>query len=280
MLSPWRINRMLAVCLVALLMLGVGALIAGCGETIDATGVIVKKLDVERKRVGPAPRDISGREFFDDGLQRFKMADVVGDPAEETLVELPSGRGLEVRSGGRVIDKIASDEYLTDFDAIAVDGLSHKQLVLYTYPNSARGGTFRVVTLDGRELTRWDENPPPSRLDVAEWNGDGEIFYIQNDQLVRRSASGMELSRVALPFGDKFQSIHVAGSAGNRLVVLASGDGYTPYHMVSIYDSDGELLFQEIGQEHAFQLEASRTRPDFTVFTRSAEWHFVPRNPH
>jgi hypothetical protein len=249
----------------------------GCGEAVNATGVVVRKLDVARERVGAAPGDLSAREFFDGTLQRVKLADVVGDGAEETIVELPRGQGVEIRGAAGVIDEIVTDEYLTDFDTISIEGFPKRQLILYTYPNSTRGGTFRIVTMDGREIANWTEHPPPERLAVARWKGVETVFYIRGDELIRRSSSGSELPRLLLPSAGKFSTLQIAQAADERLIVLASGDGYTPYHMVCIYSSSEELVYQEIGSEHAFQLEADASRTDFVVFTRSTQWHFVPR---
>ena len=258
-------------------LMGCATLCGACGETVDATGVLVRKIDVTRQRLGPAPSDISGREFVGTIVfQRFKRADVAGDEAEETLVEIPGGKGIAIRDAGGVVDEILTDEYLTDFDTISIAGLPKRQLVLYTYPNSTRGGTFRVVTLDGREVASWTEKPPPGRLAVAVWKGVDTIFYMQNDELVLRSSNGSELSRFPLPLGNKFRSLHIAQSAGDRLIILASGNGYTPYHMVCVYSGGGELLFQEIESEHGFQLDADAGQTDFVVVTRSTRWRYAP----
>ena len=258
--------------------MGCGTLFSGCGETVAATGVLIRKIDVARERIGPAPSDISGREILGEiVLQRFKLADVVGDEAEDTLVEIPGGKGLAIRGAGGVLNEILTDDYLTDFGSISIAGLPKRQLVLYTYPNSTRGGTFRIVTLDGHEIAGWTEKPPPGRFAVAKWKDVETIFYIQNDELVLRAASGSEISRLSLPSGNKFRDLHIAQAADDRLILLASGDGYTPYHMVCVYSSSGELVFQEIESEHGFQLDANAMRTDFSVVTRSTQWHFVPR---
>jgi hypothetical protein len=47
--------------------------------------------------------------------------------------------------------------------------------------------------------------------------------------------------------------------------------------MVCVYADNGELVFQEVEAEHGFQLDADAMRTDFAVFTRSTQWHFVPR---
>jgi hypothetical protein len=67
--------------------------------------------------------------------------------------------------------------------------------------------------------------------------------------------------------------------AGDRTVILASGNGYTPYHMVCVYHSTGKLVFQDIANEQAFELQARETASDFTVVTRSSEWRYTIRSP-
>jgi hypothetical protein len=58
------------------------------------------------------------------------------------------------------------------------------------------------------------------------------------------------------------------------MIVLASGGGYTPYHMVCVYNPAGELVFQEVRDENAFELEADAQQPAFVVVTRSSRWRY------
>ena len=49
---------------------------------------------------------------------------------------------------------------------------------------------------------------------------------------------------------------------------------YTPYHLVAVYDSADELVFHEIGLEHAFALDVDEARQSFVVTTRSGRWSY------
>jgi hypothetical protein len=63
----------------------------------------------------------------------------------------------------------------------------------------------------------------------------------------------------------------VINAGAGRLVLVASGNGYTPFHLVAVYE-EGQLVFHEIGDEHAFDL--SRAANGFVVSTRSAQWEY------
>lgn len=252
-------------------------LVASCGEAPRTLGVLTNTLNVTERRIGPAPANIASLQFespeSSTDFRRFKTADVNGDGTAERLVELPPGRGVQVRGeNGQVVRDITTDEYLTDFGAIGGN------VVLYTYPNKERGGTFRIVTLQGMELTRWQEKPPPGRFDVAEWNGGQAIVYLQGDVIVVRSAAGEELRRLFMPEGDKFRDVYLEPGVRDTTIVVASGDGYTGFHMVGIYDQKGDLHYQEIAKEHAFGLEADRSERRFKVVTRSSvvEYRYEP----
>ena len=211
-----------------------------------------------------------------DSYQRFTRADVTGDSAEEILVEIDRGRGVEIRSQDqRIIDRVLTTEHLTDLGAIAQKDSAKENLVLYTYPNATRGGTFTVMSVDRTEIGRWEVHPPPSRFDVGTWQGEPAVFYFQGAALVIRSSVGEVMARLQAPLAEKFSRIFVASGYGGRTIVLASGSGYTPYHMVCIYDADGSLAFQLIESEHAFRLEADESRPEFFVYARSDKWRFV-----
>ena len=252
-------------------------LAASCGETPRRLGVLTNTFNVTERRVGPAPANIASSEFESPDsssyFRRAKTADVDRDGTAERLVELHNGKGVQVRGeNGQAVRDITTDEYLTDFGAIGGN------VVLYTYPNKERGGTFRLVTLQGIELTRWHEKPPPGRFDVAEWNGGEAIVYLQGDSVVVRSAEGEELRRLSIPEGDKFRDVYLEPGLRGTTVVVASGDGYTGFHMVGIYDQKGDLRYQEIAREHAFGLEADRSEPRIQVVTRSSivEYRYEP----
>jgi hypothetical protein len=243
-----------------------------CGHTV-ASGELVNTINVTHTRFGDAPVDVASAQFVPDSFQRVRTGDLTGDAVAEELLELPRGRGVQIRAAGggpnRVIE---TDEYLTDFGTLGGN------LVLYTYPNPSRGGTFRIVTPSGTELVRWSVHPPPGQFDVAPWNGAEAIAYLQGDEVVVQSATGEELRRLPAPQGSKFRSIYLEPGVNGATIVLASGNGYTPAHMVAVYDATGTLRYQNVVKEHAFRLEARQTEPAFRVVTRTSilEYRYQP----
>jgi hypothetical protein len=251
-------------------------LAGGCGNRPTRIGILVNNIGLSKTRLGDAPADLPQRQFSAGSLQRSIQADVSGDDTPEVVVELAAGRGIEIRDqSGRRLAEITAPRYLTDFGTVpaAIDGKD--ALVLYMYPNERRGGTFMVITADRRELARWDEDPPPGRFAVASWSGRAALFFLQGDALVVRSPDGERVGRFDTPQGSHFRALYVGAIEGNRTVVVAAGDGYTPYHMVCVYDSGGRILFQDVAGEHAFGVEASPASSSFIVITRSAKWRYA-----
>jgi len=59
-------------------------------------------------------------------------------------------------------------------------------------------------------------------------------------------------------------------------VFLLSGDGYTPYHIVAVFNENGDVVFHENGHEHACALKATGDPFAFDVWTRSGHWRYSP----
>lgn len=252
-------------------------LLGACGSTPPRTGVLVNRIGAVKTRLGPSPIDLPGRPYASaPGFLRRRQGDVQGDEAVEVLVELAGGHGIEIRdqSGSRLA-QIITREYVTDFGAVQGPKSEKQHIVLYTYPNRTNTGTFTVITADQREVASWDEDPPPAAFSVGTWNGDAALFYLQRDVLVIRSPDGQPLSRLAAPDGGHFRSVFVAAIGEGRTAALASGNGYTPYHAVYVYDADGQVVFQEIDNEHAFDLQAGPDEGTFLVTTRSNQWRYA-----
>jgi len=251
--------------------------LGACGSTPPQTGVLVNHIGAVKTRLGPSPVDLPGRTYTSAPLfLRSRRGDVQGDEAVEVLVELAGGRGIEIRDqGGSRLAHIITPYYVTDFGAVRGSKSEKEHIVLYMYPNETDTGTFKVITADQREVASWDEDPPPAGFSVGTWNGGAALFYLQRDALVVRSPDGQPLSRLAAPEGGHFRSVFVAPIGDGRTVALASGDGYTPYHAVYVYEADGGLGFQEIDDEHAFDLEAGPDEGTFLVMTRSTQWRYA-----
>lgn len=251
--------------------------LGACGSTPPQTGVLVNHIGAVKTRLGPSPVDLPGRTYASAPLfLRSRRGDVQGDDAVEVLVELAGGRGIEIRDrGGSRLAQISTPYYVTDFGAVRSSKSEKEHIVLYMYPNETNSGTFKVITADQREVASWDEAPPPAAFSVGTWNGGAAIFYLQRDVLLIRSPDGQPLSRLAAPEGGHFRSVFVAPMGEGRTVALASGNGYTPYHGVYVYDGNGQLVFQEIDHEHAFDLQADPDEGTFLVMTRSTRWRYA-----
>jgi hypothetical protein len=249
---------------------------AACGQKPDRLGVLVDRVPYTRTIVGSAPADAPTRQFVSpSSYQRAVRADVVGDSSPETIVERTDHHGVDVLDGsGAVLSRLSTTDYLTDFAAIAKD--DQRLLVLYTYPDSKRGGTFVVSTPEQHEVARWTENVPPARFTTGVWQHTPAVFYLQQDRLTIRSVEGLRLASLDAPYGRMFQTLFVGQTGRDRLAVVASGNGYTPYHMVCVYDGSGQLVFQEVRDEHAFALDSRAGAVSFGITTRSAAWRYSP----
>jgi hypothetical protein len=262
---------------VRLLFLAVLCAVTACGETPAQVGVLRNTVNLQKTDAGPSPSDLPFRQFRSPSSPvRIAKADLLGDEDIEVVVELPKGLGVAISdSNGRTIREIRTPQYLTYFGVVESPQGGAKNLVLYTYPNANRGGTFQVLTPDNVTVARWEETPPPSHFDSARWQNETALFYLRRDEVIVRSLKGAMVARLPAPSGVAFQQVHVANMAGGRTVLIASGNGYTPFHMVCVYESDGRLIFQEIGREHAFGIETPQDPFAFTVLTRSRKWRYA-----
>jgi hypothetical protein len=252
-----------------------------CGDRPSRVGVLVNEIGIAKTRRGEAPADVTTRQFASSSsLLRARPADVVADDMPELLVELEDRHGIEIRdrSGARLA-RLTTTEYLTDFGAISASRPDKQDVILFTYPNAAHGGTFTVLTAGQHEVAKWDEYPPPGGFAVGTWARQPAVFYVQDDHLTARSAMGRPLAWLNAPEGRLFNARQSARIADDRTVILASGNGYTPYHMVCVYNATGKLVFQDIANEQAFELQARETASAFTVITRSSEWRYTIRSP-
>ena len=246
-----------------------GCLCCGaCGDRPHALGVTTNSVRITRALLEPSPADLAARVV--DGREDFR-ADLVGDPTPERLVRLPRTNTIEVRdaSGSRV-GAVTTVHYITDFGTMtAADGAP--RLVVYTYPNADKGATYAVFNRSLHEETHWEEFPATSQFATAAWNGGPAVFYLQQDTLIARDPDGTLLTRLPVPEGNIFSRVMVLNLSDTRLALVASGNGYTPFHMVAVYDA-GKLVYHEVADEHAFELGPSAG--GFVVSTRSSRWAY------
>jgi hypothetical protein len=249
----------------------VACVATGCGRPPISSGVLVNEVSVEKTLVEPALNGASTRAR--------RQADVLGDSDLETLVALPRGEGIEVLDRlGRRLSVVSAPGYVTDFAALPTSSADKQDLVLYLYPNDSGGGTFTVLTPSQKPLASWREPLPPGGFAVGRWDGRDAIIYLRSGSLVMRSPEGQELIEVAVPASDPYD-VRDAITVGPRTVVLASGGGYTPFHMVIVLEADGTLVFAEVAPDQASALESTGAGA-FTVRTRSGGWRYsLPEVP-
>jgi hypothetical protein len=248
-------------------------MMSGCGDTVRPLAVLVNQANVTKEAVGLEGRDPSAPMPVDSFV---RMANVVGDAAVDQVSPLPQGKGLEIRDGssGRVL-RLPTTEYLTDVAVVRDPGSIVDAVVVLTSPNANGGGTYSVFALP--ELTPrvvWQEERVVSRLGTGVWNREPAIFYLRADAIAVRAADGRLLTEVAVPGAQAFSRVFTAPLGGDRTVILASGDGYTPFHMVAVFDGRSTLLFHEQAAEHAWRLAVAPDGKSFDVDTRTKRWRY------
>ena len=247
----------------------------GCGRAPARLGVIVNEVAITKARIDPdrSPQGGGTEEPDETSDPPARKADLLGDEALETVVALPRGQGLEIRNGnGQRVSAITTPGYLTDFGILPALRPDKQDLVLYVYPNDSGGGTFTVLTPGERVLASWEERSPPGRFAIGRWDGHDAILYLRSAHLVVRSRDARALAEVAVPEGDLYD-VRETIVLGSRAVVLASGGGYRPFHMVLVLERDGTLVFAEVDPDHGLGLESSGT-DTFIVRTRSGRWRY------
>lgn len=252
-------------------------LLLSCGgEKPASLGVLVNEIGLSRTDAGKSPADLSGRGL-DGSLRKVLEADITGDAAPERIVERRDLKALEVTdpSAGET-RTFRTTDYITGFAAAPSASGGKHDLVVYTYPNERGGGTFRVIDGSFRELTRWEESPPPGGIAAGTHDGRPAVYYLQDERLVIRATDGSLIARLAAPQSGPFRPRAVDALADGRFVLLGSGEGYSPYHMVAVYEPDGRLVFQAMAREHAFALEIEPGGEAFTVLARSRRWKYAP----
>jgi hypothetical protein len=212
---------------------------------------------------------------------RFAVGDVASDPGHEILVEMERGQGLAVfsRDGARLAT-IRAQGYLTAFHVAREAGAARDHVVLYTYPNEDRGGTFQVLTGDGTSLAAWRMGPISDFAVVRAETGEARLLYPQEDRLVLSSLRGQALAELNAP-GVSFFARFAAQLSNGGLVVLGSGSGYRPYHALWIYDRTSRLRAMAVRKGHAYGfLVDALEDASILVGSESAVWRYsVPAPP-
>lgn len=239
-------------------------------------GITVATLSVTKRAEGPSPADVATKSWLPGTSQRFARGDVLGDGRDEVIVVRPDLSGVEIRDeSGSVRARLAARYFVTAVGTVPSPSAGKRNIALYLYPDERRGGTFRIVTAENREVATWQEFPAPGLFTVSSWHGRPALLYLQHDTLVARGIDGAPLARLPAPEGRTFRDVYVTPLADGRTAAIGSGNGYTPYHMVCVYDADGRLVFQEINREHAFGVRSEDSGRAFIVTARSREWRYT-----
>lgn len=248
---------------------------SGCGSRPPTVGVVADRDGLIKTPLKTTASDLERVRMR--AINREHRADVMGDDRLETLTALPGGAGLEIgfEIGGQT-SRIDAPAYLTDFGAVISARARKKDIIMYVYPSGKDVGTFVLVNpVTGARLAKWDESPPPGRFTVGRWQDVPALFYVQRDSIVIRTPTGRLLRRLPLRGAGRFRDLYVTHH-DEGLVVVASGNGYTPYHLVAVYGPAHELVFQEFNREHAFALDIDESRDTFVVTTRTGRWRYGP----
>jgi hypothetical protein len=75
---------------------------------------------------------------------------------------------------------------------------------------------------------------------------DGKILTVDASGFTLHTTRGERVQHFAAPEGERFRRPRGTRLAGGRWLFVATGSGYVPYSMVTIFSSDGALLYREI----------------------------------
>jgi hypothetical protein len=204
----------------------------------------------------------------------------VRDTAPDRITLLPGEKGLVIQDGssGRSM-RYRTDRFVTDIGSIRVSDSQPARLVVFTYPNEEGGGTFRVMSMPERKVeSEWHERRGVGAFETVTYRGRPALAYLQDDDLVIRDGTGQLLKRATIPQAHIFRRVWIAELGQDRLALLASGTGYTQYHMVVVLNERSEQLeYQEMRKGLAFGLKATAT--GFDVWTRGQRVGYLGSSP-
>jgi hypothetical protein len=206
--------------------------------------------------------------------QRLLVADLTGDDAAEIAIAPAGAKYLEIYdSRARLLQRPRSPFYITDLDSCRL-GDAHDELVVYVYPNASGRGTFYWLDGLGDALRQW-EYDAVSGFDVV-CGGDRPLLVTQEDGAYRiLGPEGREIASLPAQLSDHFADLQAAPWRGGW-VILATGSGYHAYHMLSIFDAAGDLVYQETGKGWARDLAIpDPDGAEFLIAVGSEVWKYT-----
>lgn len=186
--------------------------------------------------------------------QRLQIADVTADDAGEVVVAPSGAKHIEIYDArGELLRSPRSPFYVTSVETFDFDENGKEEIVVSVYPDSSGKSTFYFLDGSGELLREWGYEIV-SDFDVSRTD-EGPVLVTEQDGSYRiLSPEGHELERLRAPLAEYFADL-VARPWRGGWVIVASGSGYRPYHMVSVFDASGELVYQETEEGWSRDLE-------------------------
>ena len=241
---------------------------------ISSVNIKINKWGYHQKALPVLPngfwsRSEIGYAYLDSDGRLAIQADVSGNEEMEVLRAVTGRKGafgvtssLQIwDAAGNQLKSIQPSGYLTFLRAFNVDKDPKQELILYSYPNQNRGGTIEIVKADGTILNIWD-NHFQGYFDVIDWRGAPHILSIEQNAFVILTLKGERVVRLDAPHAHYFRWITGKRLYDGTLIVLVSGSGYRPYSMICGYDTEHQLIFQEVSAGHANGLLVAPEYPD------------------
>lgn len=215
------------------------------GPALPAFAAHVFKLD-ELVLYGPDGEAYASAPLDFKYAQGLVVADLVGDSDREVVIASAGAKQLDIYDAqGNLLRSPRSPFSINAFDAHDLFGDEKEELIVNVYPNEAGKETFFFLDGRGRNLREWDYGVV-SDFDVVFRDGVPILATHLDGSYRLLDLEGRELERFEAPLGDYFADLHAAPWRGGW-VFVGSGSGYHPYHMISVYDEAGELVYQETG---------------------------------
>lgn len=197
----------------------------------------------------------------------FEIA-VLGDRRVQVVVEHSSGREIGIfEVSGRRAESFAFPFYVTDLATADFDGDDLSELLVYLYPSRDGGGDFQL--LDGRlPAETWSVSSFSSFAVLADAGGVPQVLYPVEDGFAGAALGGAITFSAGCTNAHRF-SYTFAASADDYIMIVVSGGGYLSAHMVCLFDLEGNLVYREVSDGHAYDLMAFSDGDDVGFLTNA-----------
>lgn len=235
--------------------------------TIRETGIKINQHSITKERLNSLPDGLWAQQDMGHFEEKIS-ADVLGNHEPEILVPVTRRKGLLGTTSElqiydlkeNLLKTLPAAGYLSFFQAVNLDDEPKKELVFYNYP-SPLGKDIEIFKASGLPLQSWP-SPFKGFFDIIDWEGAPHLISLVEDAFVVFNLEGVEIARLKVTNAHYFRHIRAKFLANGDLVVLISGSGYRPYHMICVFSSNLELIYQEIGTGHAQGLLTASDKPN------------------